>query len=482
MSYLAHLKEPEKEGQRKPVYFPTKPDYVEGLKELIQGGTSAYSVEIPTQSGSLIYNGTTLQPRWTSYNQNKMTISGITEATNAGTYQATFTPKGEYEWSDGTTNTVTVEWTISRAVIEEPSCSGSFTYDGNEKSPTISYDTATTIVDGTTSAVNAATYIVGFTPDSNHCWSGGTYERKTYSWTIDKAAGALSLTKTTITLNNDKVSDTCEVTRAGTGTITVTSNNTSVATVSLSDTTVTVTAVDSGSVTITVSVAADDNYTAPADKTISVTCTLFKALSACTPAEMQEIIQAGNANAAWSVGNTFTTTVDGANATVKLIGIDHNAEIEGTKRCHFVITKYLSGKTYNSTKTNSGGWKSCELRTWLNNTYLNYLPSNLRSVITACTKWTDNSSSTSADANACSATSDKIWIPSYIENGWNDQFTLEYCVNEKNTVAYAIAPGGKSRSRSYFEASTRGNFFATSDGEFAANMTAFDIYPCFTIS
>ena len=482
MAIKGVFKVPDGQGGFLDVHPETDSELVNGLKELIQGGTSAYSVEIPAQSGSLIYNGTTLQPRWTSYNQNKMTISGITEATNAGTYQVTFTPKGEYEWSDGTTNTVTVEWTISRAVIEEPSCSDSFTYDGNEKSPTMSYDTAATVVDGTTSAVNAATYIVGFTPDSNHCWSGGTYERKTFSWTIDKAAGALSLTKTTMTLNNDKVSDTCEVTRAGTGTITVTSNNTSVATVSLSDTTVTVTAVDSGSVTITISIAADDNYTAPADKTISVTCTLFKALNQCTPAEMQEIIQAGNANAAWSVGNTFTTTVDGESATVKLIGIDHNSSIEGTKRCHFVITKALSDKCYNSTKTNAGGWKSCEIRTWLNNTYINYLPSNLRSVITACTKWTDNSSSTQKDDNACSATSDKIWIASYIENGWNNAWELQNALNEKNTVAYTIPPGGKSRSRCYYDADNRQGFFYCDRNDWPANDTVFDFYPCFTIS
>ena len=42
-SYVAHLKGPEKEGQRKPVYFPTKPNYIEGFNEAVtvQSGSAS---------------------------------------------------------------------------------------------------------------------------------------------------------------------------------------------------------------------------------------------------------------------------------------------------------------------------------------------------------------------------------------------------------------------------------------------------------
>ena len=482
MAIKGVFKVPDGQGGFLEVHPETDSELVNGLKELIQGGTSAYTVDLPAQSGSLIYDGTTLQPRWTSYDQTKLTIAGITEATNAGTYQATFTPKGDYEWSDGSKDTLTVEWTISRAVIETPTCSGSFTYDTTSKSPTMSYDTAATIVDGTTSAVNAATYTVGFTPDSNHCWSGGTYERKSFIWTIDKAAGSLSLTKTTMSLTNDKVSDTCTVTRAGTGTITVTSNNTSIATVSLSGTTITVTAVDSGSATITVSVAADSNYNAPASKTISVTTSLYKALSACTPAEMQTYIKAGKANAAWSVGDTFTTTINSKSYNVKLIGIDHNSSIEGTKRCHFQID-YDQARAMNSTRTNAGGWKSCEMRTYLNNTFFNLLPSNLRSVITACTKYSDNGSS-----STCTTTSDKIWLLSVFEGCGQRDFDAV----DQNTVQYSTCYsfgrlGSWSRTIAQATRSPEGTWMTLTGQvpttKFLDNNSDQEIYlPAFTIS
>ena len=44
-----------------------------------------------------------------------MTIGGTTSATNAGTYTVTFTPKGNYKWSDGTTTAKSVTWKIGKA-------------------------------------------------------------------------------------------------------------------------------------------------------------------------------------------------------------------------------------------------------------------------------------------------------------------------------------------------------------------------------
>lgn len=48
---------------------------------------------IPTQSGSLIYTGSPQSPSWNSYNPETLDLSGTTEGTDAGEYQAIFTPK-----------------------------------------------------------------------------------------------------------------------------------------------------------------------------------------------------------------------------------------------------------------------------------------------------------------------------------------------------------------------------------------------------
>ena len=74
------------------------------------------NVAIPIQSGTLTYNSTSQTVTWSNYDSSKMTVSGTTSATNAGTYSATFTLKDttNYKWSDGTTAAKTVSWKINK--------------------------------------------------------------------------------------------------------------------------------------------------------------------------------------------------------------------------------------------------------------------------------------------------------------------------------------------------------------------------------
>lgn len=72
-------------------------------------------VAVPAQSGTLTYTGSALTPGWSNYDSNKLTIGGTTSGTNAGSYNATFTPKANYRWSDGTTTAKTVSWSIGKA-------------------------------------------------------------------------------------------------------------------------------------------------------------------------------------------------------------------------------------------------------------------------------------------------------------------------------------------------------------------------------
>ncbi|MFR8334429.1 MAG: hypothetical protein ACLU9S_20465 [Oscillospiraceae bacterium] len=47
---------------------------------------------MPTQSGSLTYDGTAKSPTWSDYSSAVLTLGGVTSGTNAGAYTATFTP------------------------------------------------------------------------------------------------------------------------------------------------------------------------------------------------------------------------------------------------------------------------------------------------------------------------------------------------------------------------------------------------------
>ena len=153
-----------------------------------------------------------------------------------------------------------------------PSTISSFTYDGEAKSPEWQdYDSEQLTISGSTSATNAGTYTVYFTPKADYEWWDGTSTPKEVSWSIAKANGLLSLSATSGKIEGKSATKTFTVTRSGDGTISVSSSNTSVATVSLSGTTVTITSKGYGSATITVSVAEGTNHKAPSNATYSVT-------------------------------------------------------------------------------------------------------------------------------------------------------------------------------------------------------------------
>lgn len=172
--------------------------------------------------------------------------------------------------TNGESYTATVKFSISTV----PSQSTSLTYTGSAQSPAWNnYDSDALTLGGTTSGTNAGTYAAAFTPKSGFQWSDGTTTAKTVNWTIGKAAGSLSLNKTSMSLNGTTPTGTITVTRAGDGAISAKPSNTSLATVSVSGNVVTVTAIAEGNVTITVSVAAGTNYNAPASKDCSVSIT-----------------------------------------------------------------------------------------------------------------------------------------------------------------------------------------------------------------
>lgn len=241
----------------------------------VQGKTIA----VPTQTNIPTYNGSDKTPSWNGYDPLKMEISGVTSASDAGSYTAIFKLSYGYLFPDGT-DEARVKWTIDRAVISAlPTQTGTLVADGTSKTPSWNgYDTNKMTIGGDTSGTAAGEYTATFTPTSNYKWSDGSTGGKTASWTIGKAVNSVTNSPSSIVLKSSAKTATFTVHRKGNGTITATSNNTSVAKIkSINQSTgvVTVESVNdtTGTAKITVKVAEGTNYKAASDTTVNVTAT-----------------------------------------------------------------------------------------------------------------------------------------------------------------------------------------------------------------
>ena len=442
-----------------------------------------YTINVlPSQNGTLTYNGQAQSPSWNAYNPDALTLGGVTSGTNAGTYTATFTPKGQYKWADGTQTAKEVTWTINAATMTVPTQKNSLTYTGSAQSPTWNnYDSEKMTLGGTTSGTNAGSYNATFTPKTNYKWADGSTGAKTVAWSIAKAAGSLSLNKTSIKLTAAKTTDTITVTRAGDGKITATSSAPTVASVSVSGSVVTVTAKAKGSATITVSVAAGTNHTAPSNKTCSVEVTLpTKVLNDNSWETIREVSSAGLGANYWAVGDTKSIVLNGAvvgytfsNLTVNafILGFNHNSAKEGANKIHFQIGKIGStavalcdsqynnygssaGFRMNTSNINSGGWNDSYMRkTVLGNTntptnplansLMAALPSDLRAVMQPVTKYTDNTGNSSNSSGNVTATTDYLFLLAEFEVFGTRSGANQY---EQNSQAqYDYYKAGNSR-------------------------------------
>lgn len=310
-----------------------------------------------------------------------------------------------------------VLWMAIQNISTVPSVSGTYAYTGSAITPTWSnYDSNQLTIGGTYSATNAGTYSATFTPKTGYQWSDGTTTAKTVQWTINKAAGSLSISPTSITLGTSNTSETITVTRAGNGAITATSSNTNICTVSVSGNIVTVNSVNNntGTATITVSVAAGTNHYAPSNKTCSVSALFLPAkdtLQNMSWADIQKVSKAGKASEYWAIGDTKTVSINIQTYTFEIIGFDHDTPTDTSSygRSKAGITfqmRDLMTATYtmNSTATNSGGWKDSSMRATLGNIYNNCY--DVKSFIVPVNKETNVGGNTSSLVT----TSDKLFL------------------------------------------------------------------------
>lgn len=387
--------------------------------------------------GTLVLNSTTKN----AYKSTGLTISGLENGT---TYYFAVFPYGTDAYGNAVNTNASnvISGVPNRLTIANvPSQISSLTYTGSAQTPSWNNYDSSKMTLSVTAQTNAGTYSASFTPKDDYMWSDGTTAAKSVNWTIGKAAGSLSLSKSNITLNSTTKSTTFTITRAGDGKITVESNNQSVVTVSLNGTTVTVRSVNdtTGTATITVKVAAGTNHTAPSNKTCSVSCEFLPAvgtkLNDISWADIKRISDAGKSSSYFAIGDRKEVILNGTCSKLSfsnqkyycyIIGIDHNSSREGSNRIHFqfgytALSKgthiaFISGYNddsdfyMNSSNTNSGGWNNSFMRKTICAQFKNCLPTDLKSVLKSITKYSDNTGGGSNTASYVTATMDDIFL------------------------------------------------------------------------
>ena len=204
-------------------------------------------------------------------------------------------------------------------------------------------------------------------------------------------------------------------------------------------------------------------------------------------ATIKKVSDAGQGENYWSIGDRKEVTLNGTVGHLTLsnyktyafiIGFNHNASVEGTNRIHFQLAKTaLSGGTdvcfcdnqygpdsgwstpgagyfvMNASNTNSGGWKSSQMRTNICGTSLSsysgtiiaVIPAALRAVLKSVTKYTDNTGRGSTSASAVTATTDYFFLLSEFEVFGSISYGDVY--EEDKQVQYAYYSAGNSKRK-----------------------------------
>lgn len=460
-----------------------------------EGGRSVTTTQAVTVIPKLVSIAVTTPPTKTAYRYGEafsaagmVVTATYTDGNSAAvtgytTSPASFTSLGDQSVTvkyteNGVSAAVTTPVTVSRAVLSTvPSQSGSLTYTGSSLSPNWNnYNSAQLTLGGTTSATNAGTYTATFTPTSNCEWSDGTTAAKSVSWTIGKAAGSLSISPTSLTLNTSNPTGKITVTRAGNGTITAESSNTGIVTVSVSGNEVTVNNVNqtSGSATVTIKVSAGTNHTAPGNKTCEITAAfLSSVLNDNDWATIRQVSDNGQGQNYWSIGDRKAEPLNGTVGSLTLNGtyypfivdFDHNKSKEspnahtitfqfaksaltGGADIAFVDGSYQSTGSsaafrMNTTNTNSGGWTGSYMKKTLMPAFKSACSAALQAVIKPVTIYSDNVGGGSNTASNVTASSEEFYLPAEFEvhGAWSYANSAEQ--NYQTQLAYYKAGNSK---------------------------------------
>ena len=368
----------------------------------------------PVQSGSLTYSGLAQSPSWSNYDSAQLTIGGTTSGTNAGNYNATFTPTSNYQWSDGGIGAKTVIWKIGKAAGSLSLNKSNITLNKSTSSTTI---TVTRAGDGAISAISNATGVATVSVSGNTVTVTG------------KAYGSATITVKVAEGTNH----------------TAPANKTCAVQVNLFNAT--------------------------------LNSNTWAAIRAASDAdEGANYWSVGDTKSITINGQVGNFTFSNLSISPFILGFNHNSSKEGTHRIHWQLGKIggtmvgLCDNQYNSSvngagyfhmndsNTNVGGWKDSSMRKTLlgnsktptsplANSLMAALPSDLRAVMKSVTKYTDNvGNATGSVAGNVTATTDYLFLLAefevfgsrYYANDYerNSQLQYDYYKASNSRVAY----------------------------------------------
>ena len=202
---------------------------------------------------------------------------------------------------------------------------------------------------------------------------------------------------------------------------------------------------------------------------------VFATLNDYSWAEISAVSASGNAANLFSVGDTKSIVLNGTvgNTTFSnvkidayILGINHNAEIEGNNRIHFCIGKVNSktvglidsqynqypmtssgyfSMSYGNSNTNVGGWNGCYMRSTIMPAIKNALPTDLQNVLKTVTKYTDNKGGTSTSSSYVTATTETICLEAEFEVQGVRSYANSYEQNKQ--MQYDYYKNGNSKMR-----------------------------------
>ena len=131
-----------------------------------------------------------------------------------------------------------------------------------------------------------------------------------------------------------------------------------------------------------------------------------------TWAEIKMIADAGVADKYFELGDSKTFTLNDNEVVMEMVAFnkDTKADGSGTAGITFISKDAVaSGREINFSNNNAGGWEACKMRSWLQSTFYDTLPSDIQDVIVSVDKtyYTNESGTLSCV--------DNVWIPSHYE-------------------------------------------------------------------
>ena len=380
---------------------------------------------------------------------------------------------------NGVTQTATFNVTVNRKSVTKPTWKNNLTYNGNAQSVSSAnywnnYNASYMTISGTTSATNAGTYIATFTPGSNYRWADGTTTAINVNWTINRANGSLNVNPTTVALNGNNYSSGVAVTisRAGDGAISYSPTHVNGLTMSLNGNILTIKGNGSTAIasqTITISVAQGTNYTAPSNKTITVSAQYWSWGSETATGDAawwaglkNWVANASSSERAACVGKkklvSLSTAVLGANAaTMICIGADQ----DGSK----TLTFQTAGLLPNTTVFGSDAvWIGSTARAQCQNFY-NYC--SAKASIKTISKGTCPDCVSGQNGTA-TYNNETVWIPSETEMGFDDMYSS--LTKKNSTTSNSECTKGYNVAYSYYTSNTtRVKYTMNANGSLTTN-------------